>query len=174
MLDAHVTRKRRRDDRAHEPLRFMSPEQYRDKFGREPVLSEPKTEPWPDAAGWQGWTMPWPPPTVIVVMAEWTDVFLWNRSPDRDPFADDYVLGPVTLGVSPGLAQRLSAWNAKYGGGDANDPVENDAAWWDEGLALAQELQREFDGRGLVLEVLYHDQHGQELPVRDRPRRPGR
>ena len=41
--------------------------------------------------------MPSPPPTVIVVMAEVTDAFLWNRSPDR-AFADDYVLNPEVLG----------------------------------------------------------------------------
>ena len=149
----------------------MSPEQYRKEFGRDPVLPEPKTEPWPDAGNWPGWMMPWPPPTVIVVMAEWTDTCLWNRSPNREPFADDYVLDPVTLGVSPALAQRLRSWNLKFAGGDANHPVDNDAAWSDEGLALAQELQREFDARDLGVEVLYHGQQGKELPVRDRPRR---
>jgi hypothetical protein len=170
VLDAHVTRKRRRNDSAAAPLRFMSPEQYRKEFGRDPVFPESKTEPWPDAGNWLGWTKPWRPPRVIVVMAEWTDAFLWNRSPDREPFADDYVLDPVTLEISPGLTQRLRSWNARFGG-DANDPVENDEAWWDEGLALAQELQREFDGRDLAVEVLYHGRQGQELPVRDRPRR---
>ena len=41
---------------------------------------------------WPGWSMDWPPPTVVVVMAEAAGTALWNRSPDRDPFADDYVL----------------------------------------------------------------------------------
>ena len=49
MLDARVARKKRKEDRAHEPLAFMSPEQYHAKFGRDPVLPEPKSEPWSDA-----------------------------------------------------------------------------------------------------------------------------
>jgi hypothetical protein len=145
----------------------MSPEQYRAKFGREPALPETKTEPWPDAAGWQGWTMPWPPPTVVAVMAEWTDVFLWNRSPapDRALWADDYVLDPEVLGVSPRLTERLRAWNDRYSVDAAK------SAWVEEGWALAHDLQRESDGRGLAVEVRYHDSDGQERPVSGHPRR---
>ena len=147
----------------------MSPEQYRERYGREPDLPEPKTEPWPDEGGWTGWTMPWRPPTVIVVMAEWTDVFLWNRSPNRDPGADDYVLGPRLLGVSSSLAERLRAWNNRYGSDpESEQPVSVD--WNREGLALAQELQREFDAREISVQVLYHDNlDEQERPVRDMP-----
>ncbi|TFV86544.1 hypothetical protein [Blastococcus sp. CT_GayMR16] len=139
----------------------MSPEQYRKKFGQEPVLPEPNTEPSPDAEGWQDWTMPWPPPTVIVVMAEWTGTFLWNRSPDRAVFADDYVLDPEVLGLTIRLAERLTSWNDRYGTGTIN------AGWWDEGWSLAQDLQHEFDRRGLEVEVLYHDFDGQERSTRD-------
>lgn len=105
--------------------------------------------------------MDWSPPTVIVVMAEWTDAFLWNRSPDRDPFADDYVLDPETLGVSPGLTARLRAWNGRYPAGGARP---------EEGRALAYDLQAEFDRRQLNVEVLYHEEDGTERPVRERPR----
>ncbi len=66
-----VSRKQRRGDEANEPLQFMSPEQYREKYGRDPVPPDRTAEVWPDSAGWPGWAMPWPPPTVIVVMAEW-------------------------------------------------------------------------------------------------------
>jgi hypothetical protein len=161
VLNADVSRKRRQGDEADEPLQFMSPEQYRKKFGREPVLPEPNTEPWPDAGGRQGWMMPWPPPTVIVVMAEWTGTFLWNRSPDRAVFADDYVLDPEVLGLTTRLAERLTSWNDRYGMGTIN------AAWWDEGWSLAQDLQHEFDRRGLEVEVLYHDFDGEERATRD-------
>jgi hypothetical protein len=163
VLDTDVGRKAGQRDRANESLRFMSPEQYRKKFGRDPVFPEPQTEPWPDAGGWQGWTMPWPSPTVIVVMAEHTGTFLWNRSadPGRAPFADDYVLEPEVLGVTARLAERLVAWNDRYGRGLIN------AAWWAEGWSLAQELQHEFDRRGLDVEVLFHDVDGQERAIRD-------
>ena len=114
------------------------------------------------------------PPTVVLMAPEWSDSPLWNRSPGRDPFADnDYLLDPVVLGVSPDLTQRLIAWNDHYGS-DASELRENSGAWWGEGLALAQELQREFDERGLPVEVRFPDQYGQSPPVRDRPRRPGR
>jgi hypothetical protein len=132
------------------------------------VSAEPETGPGPDAEGWHGWTMPWPPPTTIVVMAEVTDTFLWNRSPDRDPFADDYVLHPEVLGVTTGLAERLTSWNDRYG----VDMV--DAAWWDEGWSLAHDLQREFARRGVDVEVLFHEVDGHERAVRDGRRRPRR
>ncbi len=112
--------------------------------------------------------MPSPPPTVVVLMAEWTDAYLWNPSPRHDPFADDYLLDPEVLGVSPRLIERMSAWNSRFG---VDAPT---AAWWDEGLTLAQHLQREFDSRELTVEVLYHDRDGQELSVRSRPRFPRR
>jgi hypothetical protein len=142
----------------------MSPEQYRAKFGREPVEPEPVTRPWPDAGDWHGWTMPWPPPTVVVVMAEWTDTFLWNRSPNRAQFAADYVLDPEVLGVSPRLTERLRAWNDRYHVDAAK------TSWVEEGWALAHDLQREFDGRGLDVEVRYHDRDGEERPVSGHPR----
>jgi hypothetical protein len=107
-----------------------------------------------------------PPPTVVVVMAEVTGTFLWNRSPDRDPFADDYVLDEEVLGVTPELAEQLSAWNARYGSGMISD------VWWDEGWSSAGELQREFDRRDLGVEVLFHDVDGRERAVGDWRRRP--
>ena len=109
--------------------------------------------------------MPWPPPTVVVVMAEWTDAFLWNRSPDRAPWADDHVLDPDVLRISPRLTERLRAWNDRYSVGAAT------AAWIEEGWALAQDLQTEFDGRRLDVEVRYHDGDGEERLVSSHPRR---
>lgn len=162
-LDAQVARKKRQSDQESEPLTFMSPEQYRERFGREPVLPERKTEPWPDAEGWPGWTAPWPPPTVIVVMAEWTDAFLWNRSPGRYDFDAEYVLDPDILGLSPRLTERLRAWNDRYSVDAAR------ASWIDEGWALAHDLQREFDRRGVDVEVLYHEGGDEERPVRGHP-----
>lgn len=110
--------------------------------------------------------MAWPPPTVVVVMAEAAGTALWNRSPDRDAFADDYVLDDGVLGVTPQLAGQLEAWNGRYGRDG------NDSAWWDEGWSLASRLQREFDGRGLVVEVRFHDVDGREPAVGNRRRRP--
>jgi hypothetical protein len=104
--------------------------------------------------------MPWPPPTVVVVMAEWTDAFLWNRSPNRAQCADDYVLDPDVLGVSPRLTERLRAWNDRYhlDGGTTS--------WVEEGWTLAHDLQLEFEGRGLDVDVRYHDRDGVERSVR--------
>jgi hypothetical protein len=61
----------------------------------------------------------------------------------------------------------LRAWNDHYGADLETVPV----AWNREGLALAQELQKEFDARGISVEVLYHDNlDEQERPVRHLPR----
>ena len=110
--------------------------------------------------------MEWPPPTVVVVMAEAAGTALWNRSPGRDPFAESYVLDAEVLGVAPELAAQLEAWNGR------SDWDGNDPAWWDEGWTLARQLQREFDRRGLSVEVLFHDVDGREPAVGDRRRRP--
>ncbi len=165
-----VSRKQRRGDEANEPLQFMSPEQYREKYGRDPVPPDRTAEVWPDSAGWPGWAMPWPPPTVIVVMAEWSASCLWNRTPahERNRNWDDYMLEPEVLGVSPELAERLEAWNERPG-----DPESwsAPASWNRDGLVLAQALQREFDARGISVEILYHDnKDGRERPVRNLPR----
>lgn len=148
----------------------MSPQQYREEYGRDPVPPDRTAEVWPDAVGWPGWHMPWAPPTVIVVMAEWSASCLWNRSPahERDRGWDDYMLEPEVLGVSPELAERLEAWN---GGLGHSDSWSAPAFWNRDGLVLAQALQREFDGRGIAVEVLYHDNKaGRERPVRNLPR----
>src|SRR5687767_4531875 len=52
-------------------------------------------------------------PTVVEVMAEHTDAFLWSRTPDRHP-DDAYVVDPAPLGVSPALIARLDAWNVEW------------------------------------------------------------
>lgn len=165
-----VSRRRRRDVEASKPLQFMSPEQYREKYGSDPVPPDRTAEVWPDAAGWPDWAMPWPPPTVIVVMAEWSASCLWNRSPahERGGNWDDYVLEPEVLGVSSDLAERLEAWNDQLG-----DPESwsAPASWNRDGLVLEQALQREFDARGISVEVLYHDnKDARERPVRNLPR----
>ena len=154
-----------------EPPRLMTPQQYREEFGRDPVPPDRTAEVWPDSAGWPGWHMPWPPPTVVVVMAEWSATCLWNRSPshERNVGWDDYVLEPEVLGVSRELTDRLEAWNARPG-----PPEEWRApdAWNREGLVLAQALQREFDARGITVEVWYHD-NNDAWEGRALDRRPG-
>ena len=125
--------------------------------------------------GWPGWDEDWAPPTVIVVMAEWFGPVLWNRSPGRQHGHADCGLEPDVLGVSTDLAHRLEVWNDRYGDREIDAPIPDAEGWRVEGLRLAQELQREFDERGLAVEVLYRDEDGRsEGPVRDRPLRPGR
>jgi len=107
-------------------------------------------------------------PTVVQLMAEHTDVFLWNRSPDRGP-EDDYELRPAELGVSPGLAERLSAWNEEYGRlalrpDVAFESPEEAASWRRAGLHLAHALQDEL---GPDIEVRYAED-GDPRPVRER------
>ena len=143
---------------------FLSAEQYRERFGRDPEPPDEPTDPWPDAGNWTGWIQPWPPPSVVVVMAEHGDVVLWNRSPGRDPWRDSYTLDPQVLGVSAPLTDRLRRWNERYG------IHEMPATWVDEGWMLAHDVQREFDARGLDVEVRYHDADGSEPAVRGRRR----
>jgi len=153
---------------SHEPdagrYVWLSSEQYRERFGRDPDPWEPPTEPWPFPGAWHGWAQPWPPPTVVVVMAEHGDAVLWNRSPVRATWLDDYVLAPDVLGLSARLAERLRDWNDRYPAGSRS------GTWVDEGWALAHDVQREFDARGLDVEVRYHDGDGSEPAVRGRRR----
>jgi hypothetical protein len=144
----------------------MSPQQYREEYGRDPVPPDRTAEVWPDAAGWPGWHMPWPPPTVIQVMAEWGGTCLWNRSPahERDRDWDDYMLEPEILGVSRELADRLEAWNARPG---PPEEWQAPASWNREGLVLAQTLQREFDSRSITVEVWYRDNDARVVPALD-------
>lgn len=139
------------------------------------MMASKRRRPKAAPPSWPGWDEDWLPPTVIVVMAEWNSFVLWNRSPGREPGHDDYELDPSILGVSTDLAQRLEAWNTAYADREMDALLPNAEGWWLEGLRLAQELQREFDERGLAVEVLYHEEEGRsERPVRDRPLRPGR
>src|SRR5687767_13964098 len=52
-------------------------------------------------------------PTVVEVLAEHTDAFLWNRTPDRHP-DDAFVVDPALLGMSPELIALLEAWNVGW------------------------------------------------------------
>lgn len=156
---------RRRRDAEPDGLLFLSVEQCRARFGREP-------EDGPDARGpvvldgaWPGWGMTWPPPSVVLVMAECGGTTLWNRSPARHPWADDYVLDPTVLGLSEALARRLGQWNEPLWAG------RDIAAWVEEGGTLAHHVQRDFDSRGLDVEVRYHDRGGDEPAVRGGARR---
>lgn len=105
-------------------------------------------------------------PTVVVLMAEYGGVFLWNRSPDpwlRAPNTPD----PVGLGVSPGLVDRLAAWNDEWeemaysNVGFASPEIRR--AWVQKGWALACELQDQLPD----IQVLYHHDPRGEWPVRD-------
>jgi hypothetical protein len=95
-------------------------------------------------------------------MAEHTDVFLWNLSPDRDPRDDDYVVRPADLGVPEELIERLAAWNIRFSRLALDlDPGWDDpavrGAWQREGLELAHALQ---DALGADVDVLYDDYSG--------------
>jgi hypothetical protein len=109
-------------------------------------------------------------PTVIEVMAEYGP-FLWNRSPDQDPFEDDYVVDPAALGISPGLIARLDAWNVEWGrralGLGITEASPGTAEWGRTGLRLAYQLQAEFDALGHDIDVRYaHDDDPR--PLRER------
>jgi hypothetical protein len=108
-------------------------------------------------------------------MAEHSDFWLWNRSPEPAFLgADDYALDPDVLGVSPRLTKLLTAWNDRFNVGSPDSPGAQgpSSAWEREGWLLAQDLQREFDGRGLDVEVTYQMPDGGAPPVRGRPYRP--
>jgi len=118
-----------------------------------------------------GVTVEWPGPgrrpTVVRLMAEHAQVFLWNDSPGRDP-DDAYTLDPADLGVSDELVARLTRWNDRYGrlaltGYTWPDPQE-EAAWRREGLDLAHALQDEL---GPDIDVVYAED-GDGRPVRER------
>ena len=110
-------------------------------------------------------------PTVVELMAEHTDAFLWNRSPDRQP-DDDYVVDAAALGISPALLARLHAWNADWsrwalGLASLGDRPFDEPGWAQEGLRLAYRLQNEFEALGHDIDVRYaHDDDPR--PVRER------
>jgi hypothetical protein len=113
-------------------------------------------------------------PTVVELMAEHTDAFLWNRSPDQQP-DDDYVVDPAALGISPELVARLATWNTEWSRreldlGGPGDRVVEAAAWAREGLRLAHRLQNEFDALGHDIDVRYaHDDDPRPLRQRRGP-----
>jgi hypothetical protein len=107
-------------------------------------------------------------PTVVEVMAEHTDAFLWNRTPDRNP-DDAYVVDPAPLGMSPELIARLEAWNVEWSRRALGlETSEDSAEAWDRtGLRLAYELQAELDALGHDIDVRYaHDDDPR--PLRER------
>jgi hypothetical protein len=109
-------------------------------------------------------------PTVVELMAEHSDVFLWNRSPHQDPL-EDYVVDPAGLGVSSTLVERLDRWNDEWGrralGLGALEGSASGTDWQREGLRLAYQLQAEFDALGLDIDVRYfHDDDPR--PLRER------
>jgi hypothetical protein len=101
-------------------------------------------------------------------MAEYTGVYLWNRSPIRSRFGGDYVINPEDLGVSPGLIERMERWNDEFGAIARHDfrfpSRKAEEAWARRGLDLAYELQNEL---GPDVEVRYHED-GDERPIRER------
>ncbi len=50
-------------------------------------------------------------PTVLVLMAEYGGVFLWDRSPGPVGLGSPSVLDPVELGLPSALVERLAAWD---------------------------------------------------------------
>ena len=107
-------------------------------------------------------------PSVVEVIAEHTDVFLWNRSPNQDPSEDDYVVLPGGLGISPELVARLEAWNVEWSRRALGLGTSGDSKTWERtGLRLAYELQAEFDALGHDIDVRYaHDDDPR--PLRER------
>ncbi|RBY96882.1 hypothetical protein DQ237_04510 [Blastococcus sp. TF02-8] len=108
---------------------FLSPEQYRARFGVEPDLSD----------------LPEPPPprlpSVVLLLPD-HGPFLWDRSPDGRAGQ----LDPADLGLSARLTERLEAWAERQTLSGSRD-------WAREGEVLARELRREFDRRGLDVAV---------------------
>ena len=109
-------------------------------------------------------------PTVVELMAEHTDHFLWNRSPDQQP-DDDYAVDPAALGISPGLISCLDAWNAEWSrralGLGVPEGSDGTAEWARTGVRLAYRLQDELDALGHDIDVRYaHDDDPR--PVRER------
>jgi hypothetical protein len=106
-------------------------------------------------------------PTVVKLMAEHADVFLWNDSPGKG-VQDTYVVEPADLGVSPALTERLAAWNDRYGRLSLTDVEwpsrEDEEVWLRSGLDLAHELQDEL---GPDVDVVYAEDDDPR-PVRER------
>lgn len=146
--------------REPERLVFLSNEQYRERFGRDPEPVETSTEPWLDPGDWPGWHQPWPPPTVVVVMGEHGGTGLWNRSPESEVQVGIGALDPTVLRLSGRLLARLTAWNDRFGAHGTS------ATWADEGRTLAQDVQRELDARGVVVEVRYYEAPAPDLGAR--------
>ena len=101
-------------------------------------------------------------PFALRVMAEHHGDGLWDTDPDhREPVDLDDV------GLSPGLARRLSDWNGQYQrtvltGFEFPSP-EAERQWVQDGLHLAFELQNELPD----VEISY-DHDGDHRPMRDR------
>ena len=106
-------------------------------------------------------------PTVVELMAEHADAYLWNRSPDQH-LDDDYVVDPAVLGLSHQLIARLDEWNVEWSCRVLGFGNNSGAADWERnGLRLAYRLQAELDALGLDIDVRYgHDDDPR--PLRER------
>ena len=98
------------------------------------------------------------PPTVVALECDYGySSPLLNRSPGVGGVSQ---LSPVELGLSDDLAQRLMSWLGRMPSWNSEG---GDPEWDNEGLALAQDLQREL---GAEITVLHRDE-----PVIERRRR---
>ena len=116
-------------------------------------------------------------PTIVVLAAEHGGAFLWDHSPGRP--VSSYAVDPAQLGVSPGLVDRLTAWNAAMerhaSRWNWNPPPAELAAddrrewaeWTRQGLHLAYDLQHELDALGSGISVRYRED-GEDRDVADR------
>lgn len=89
--------------------------------------------------------------TRVLLMAEYVEQPLWNRTPGQPNDSIDY----EELGLSEELSEQLDEWNTKYGANAFELPDEEwNRQFTAEGAALARELQEEL---GASVEVVYVD-----------------
>jgi hypothetical protein len=120
-------------------LEFLSPEQYRVKYGDDPV---PVT-----ARAGEAWTSK----TLILSPESCVDVPVWYGPPGAGAVEADHLM---RLGASSQLVERLRAWNADQdsppgGNKDPRDVVPGSPL----SMRLAQHLQRELTDHDVYLEV---------------------
>ena len=106
------------------------------------------------------------PLTAILLMADWGGACLWNRSPTRDETGADDRLDQEDLGLPAELVERIGQWCRDFGS------ERMDRQWWNTGWTIANDLQRDFERRGLDIQVSYSDWDGRVVPVGARRRPP--
>lgn len=99
------------------------------------------------------------PLTAVLLMTDWGGACLWNTSPVRDETGADYRLDQEDLGLSEELVERIGRWCDDFGS------ERMDSRWWNTGWTIANDLQRDFDRRGLDIQVSYSDWDARTVAV---------